>query len=470
MLFEPFRIKNVTFSNRILRSSIGGRTAYYDGTVSPAWVHFEKRFAEGGVGGIISATISVNEARMSPFEYPTLHHDRFVGPLRQAVHDIKAAGRAPGGCRYIVQLGDTGAHTHTSLKPQDADRISASAFFDALYGYQNSARPMSPAEIATAVQSFRKAAGRVVAAGCDGVEITASKGYLIHQFLNPVTNRRTDDYGGSVEKRFRFLKEIVEAVRKEIGPDFLFGIRLSASDFNCLPFNLRIPLSRPLPTWREYRFGNALPEAIYHARQLERLGVDYLHIDSGFGFPNPKGSPGDFPDEGLAIFVNSFRYLSAKAKARAILYNVTPSLIRKGVYACGWKFKPAANLDFAAAIRRHVGIPVVANGGFQNRDVIDGALTDRKCDMVAIARPLLANPDLLQQFEAGARVPASPCSFCTLCCSQTAVFPLGCYDRRRFASEKAMLHQIVAWSAPHTPYSIKGRPLDEHDNKPERVQ
>ena len=114
-------------------------TAYYDGTVSPAFIHFERRFAESGVAGIISATIGVNKERMSPLEYPSLYDDRFVAPLKDAVRQITAGT----DCRYIVQLGDTGAHTHTSLKPQDEDRISASPFFDLLYGYHNRSREMS---------------------------------------------------------------------------------------------------------------------------------------------------------------------------------------------------------------------------------------------------------------------------------------------------------------------------------------
>lgn len=69
--------------------------------------------------------------------------------------------------------------------------------------------------------------------------------------------------------------------------------------------------------------------------------------------------------------------------------------------------------------------------------------------MVAVARPLLANPDLVRQFARGVDIPANPCSFCTLCCSQTAVFPLGCYDERRFASTEEMMDQIVAWSSPN---------------------
>jgi 2,4-dienoyl-CoA reductase-like NADH-dependent reductase (Old Yellow Enzyme family) len=459
VLFEPLQIKNVIFGNRVLRSSMGGRTAFYDGTVSPAWTHFEKRFARGGIGGIISATISVTETRMSPLEYPALHSDRFTAPLGEAIGEIRAAGSAAGGCKYIVQLGDTGAATHTSLRPQHGDRLSASWFFDFLYGYHNSALPMSPAQIRATIGNFKQAARRAVEAGCDGIEITASKGYLIHQFLNPATNRRTDAYGGSVDKRFRLLAEIVEAVRESIGPDFLLGVRLSAKDFNFLPVNIRFP-----PVWppRHYFIGNGLPETSHYARRLQQLGVDYLHIDSGFGFPNPMGSPGDYPDDGFHTFVNATRYLSGKAEFRARVFNLVPAPIRKTLFGLGWRFRPAANADFAAAIRAAVDIPVIANGGFQDRDTIDQALAGKKCDMVAIARPLLANPDLLGQFARGANRPARPCSFCTLCCSHTAVFPLGCYDQRRFDSTEAMMDQILAWSSPNAPFDLQGRPLSEN--------
>jgi 2,4-dienoyl-CoA reductase-like NADH-dependent reductase (Old Yellow Enzyme family) len=455
VLREPFQIKNVTFANRMIRSSMGGRTSYYDGTVSPAWVRFEKRFAHGGVAGIISPTISVNEMRQSPLEYPSLHDDRFIDPLREAVREIKSGSPdGPDGCRYIIQIGDTGGHTHTSMRPQDADRVSSSAFFDFLFGYHVTARAMSTVEIRSTIDDFRKAAGRVKKAGCDGVEVTASKGYLIHQFLNPAVNRRTDQYGGSVDNRFRLLEEIVKAIRNEVGPDFLFGIRLSASDYYRRPLNLRLPLAWPLPSWREYRNGNDLPETTYFARKLEKLGIDYLHVDSGFGFPNPAGSPGTYPDAGFHTFVNAARFLSAKAGFRARVFNFFPAWFRKTVFALNWHFEPAANANLAAAIRRVVNIPVIANGGFQDLDVIEGALSAKKCDMVAVARPLLANPDLLDQL-AHANTPERPCSFCTLCCAYTAVYPLGCYDQRRFATPEAMLNQVLAWCSPNAPFSIK---------------
>lgn len=470
MLFDPFRIKNVEFNNRILRSSIGGRTAYYDGTVSPAWVHFEKRFAAGGVAGLISPTISVNEARQSPLEYPSLHDDRFIVPLRDAVREIRAGGRGEHPCRYIVQLGDTGGHTHTSLKPQDLDRISASAFFDPLYGYHNSTRSMTLAEIGSTIEDFRHAARRVRAAECDGIEITASKGYLIHQFLNPLTNRRTDRYGGSIDNRFQLLRDIVGAVRQEVGADFLLGVRLSARDYSFSLFAPRFPLSWPLPPWHEWA-GNDLAQTTYYAQKLEALGVDYLHVDSGFGFPNPHGSPGGYPDAAIAVTQNAYRFLSAKAALRASFYNLFPAALRKRLFGLAWRFTPAANADFAAAMRKAVGIPVIANGGFQDRDVIDNALTSGKCDMVAIARPLLANPDLLDQFRAGARTPANPCSFCTLCCAYTAVFPLGCYDQARFSTPERMMNQILAWSSPHAPFSVAdGSRIDAVENILEMAQ
>ena len=465
MLFEQFQIKNVRFENRILRSSIGGRTACYDGTVSPACVHFEKRFAQGGVGGIISPTISINEARMSPLEYPSLHDDRFIGPLRDGIRQIRSAGPHPERvCRYIIQIGDTGGHTHTSLRPQEADRISSSATFDMLFGYHSTTRPMSRVEIQSTITDFRNAAARVVATGCDGIEVTASKGYLIHQFLNPAINRRTDEYGGSLENRFRLLREIVTEVRAAVGKDFLFGVRLSGSDYRRRPFNIRFPITLPLPTWQEFRHGNDLAETTYYARKLEELGVDYLHIDAGFGFPNPAGSPGTYPDEGFRTFVNASRFLSRKANARATIFNLTPGAIRRWLFAYNWYFKAAANADLAAAIRRVVAVPVIANGGFQQKETIDQALTTGKCDMIAIARPLLANPNLLSELRT-ANTPARPCSYCTLCCSHTAVFPLGCYDQRRFETKEEMMNQVLAWCSPDAPFSVEdGRRLSSlHD-------
>src|SRR5215212_7507109 len=142
MIFEPITINNVAFSNRLLRSSIGGRSAYYDGTVTNAWKNFERRFAQHGVGGIVSATLNVDPARWSPLEYPQISADKFIQELMEGVHAVQRKG-----CRYIIQIGDHGYHTQTSLFSQKADQKSASKGFDLIFGYRTSRSEMSISEI-----------------------------------------------------------------------------------------------------------------------------------------------------------------------------------------------------------------------------------------------------------------------------------------------------------------------------------
>jgi len=347
------------------------------------------------------------------------------------------------GCRYIVQIGDPGYHTQASLFPEEADGVSASGGFDLMFGYRSFRRELTTTEIAGIVENFAKAAFRVREAGSDGLEVTASKGYLIHQFLNPAINRRQDAYGGSAKRRFRFLEEIVTAIRAELGPDFLFGVRLSARDFNSLPVNVRWPVTTPLRSWW---FGNDLPETLAYGKRLRDLGVDYLHMSNGFGFINPKENPGDFPLEELRVFFNSVRHLSAKARARSGLLNLVPLWVLRRLATAGWRADPGANLADAATFRHEVGLPVIANGGFQERSLVERAL--ESVDLVSMARPLLANPDLIASFRAGVDKPAQPCTFCNRCTLRTTVAPLGCYDPSRFASQEEMEEQILRWSSP----------------------
>jgi 2,4-dienoyl-CoA reductase (NADPH2) len=438
---QPFTINNVTFKNRILRSSLGGKTAYYDGTVNNAWKNFEAKFAQHDVAGIISATMTVDEMRWSPIEYPKLSHNKFVKPLRRFIKTIRAYG-----CKYIIQLGDPGYHTQTSLFSQPEDAYSASAGFDLLYGYRNTRTMMSRCTIQAAIHKFVEAAQRAQETEADGIEITASKGYLIHQFLNPGINQRQDQYGGSEDARLMFLQQIIHQVRDAVGKDFLVGLRLSAVDYNFLPLGTwRWPPVIPL---RHYFRGNTLRETIYYSQKL-RDKIDYLHITSGFGFLNPTENPGKFPARELRMFANATRHLSVKAHIRATIMNTFPWLVGM---ICGirWTAKEGRNVEYAGAFKRLVGLPIIANGGLQRRSVIEDALREGKCDMVSMARPLLANPDLVQQWQKR-DTPKNPCTFCNKCAAMTAMFPLGCYDLSRFQGIKEMEDQILAWSADPTP-------------------
>lgn len=433
MLLEPFTLGNVTFKNRVLRSSMGGRMAGYDGTVTSVWKNFEKRFADGGVGGIISTTLDVNRRRESPAQYPPLGDDRFVAPLRRYLAEIRATG-----CRYVVQLGDPGYATQTSLFPERADGLSASGGLDLIYGYGRRVA-MTEDDIARAIADFAAAAVRVRDAGADGLEITASKGYLIHQFLNPGINRRRDRWGGSLDNRFRLLDEIVRAVRAAIGRDFLFGIRLAAVDHNQAPLNLRWP-----PVWGRRRAGNRLDDTLEFGRRLKALGVDYLHIDSGFGFIHPRVTPGPFPYDEARIFFDHTRHLHRKAAWRARLVGLVPRFLGRWLFNRGWRYQEGINLDYARRFKAEVGLPVIANGGFQRHATMQAAVADGSCDLIAVARALLANPDLVLQFAAGRDLPTNPCTHCNRCAARTATSPLGCYEPRRFPSLAAMEAEIMA--------------------------
>jgi len=286
MIFEPLTINNVTFENRLLRSSVGGRMANYDGTVRDTWRNFELRFANGGVGGIISTTLNINKGRLTPFEYPPMADDHYVAPMRSAIKAVKATG-----CKYIVQIGDPGYAAQMALFPKVEGSHSSSSGLDLIYGYRNTRIAMTEEQIEQSIQDFANAARRVREAGADGLEITAAKGYIIHQFLNPGLNRRRDKWGGSVDNRFRFLEEIVKAVRKEVGDDFLFGIRLAAEDHNIMPLNLRLPLVFPL---KHYIHGNTLEQTLDYGKRLKGLGVDFLHI-VWLRLPQPRRHPRRVP-------------------------------------------------------------------------------------------------------------------------------------------------------------------------------
>jgi 2,4-dienoyl-CoA reductase-like NADH-dependent reductase (Old Yellow Enzyme family) len=440
-IFEPFTVKGVTFKNRIIRSSIGGRTAYYDGTVSNAWKNFELRFAQNGVAAIVSATLNVNARRWSPLEYPQISADKFIKPLREGIAGVRSES-----CRYIIQIGDGGSHVQTSLFSQKEDGYGPSPGFDLFYGYRSRRTQMSVADVEQSVAEFGQAARRVREAGADGVEVTASKGYLIHQFLNPAINRRKDRYGGSVEKRFQLLREVILEVRRQAGDDFLVGVRISAKDCNALPLNLRWPVTWPV---RQFLDGNTIETYLTYGRWLKGLGVDYLHVSNGYGFINPGETPGAFPLDEIRMFCNSTRHLSRKASVRASVLNAIPRSLLQRVMSVGWGVDgaEAANLPDARRFREEVGLPVIANGGFQRRSVIEQALGSGGCDMVSMARPLLANPQLPALLQAGQESPERPCTFCNRCAIRTTLFPLGCYEPARFASDAEMEAQILDWSA-----------------------
>jgi hypothetical protein len=156
------------------------------------------------------------------------------------------------------------------------------------------------------------------------------------------------------------------------------------------------------------------------------------------------------------MFFNATRHLSRKAAVRAAVFNTLPL---RWLLNLGWRKGQGINLDAAETFKEAVGLPVIANGGFQERMFIEGALASDRCDMVSMARALIANPNLLETFRAGRNLPDNVCTHCNKCVGRTVLSPLGCYNQERFPSLKAMQDQIMEWNRPDPAVAVAGAPL-----------
>ena len=147
------------------------------------------------------------------------------------------------------------------------------------------------------------------------------------------------------------------------------------------------------------------------------------------------------------MFYNANRHLSAKAWWRAFLFNAVPEFILSPVANIGWGYVPAVSANDAQRFKDEIGLPIISNGGYQDMDIMEQTLQQGKADMLAMARPLLANVNLLQLFKEGRNAPDKPCTHCNRCVVRTANFPLGCYDESRFSNIAEMEEQIMLWSS-----------------------
>jgi 2,4-dienoyl-CoA reductase-like NADH-dependent reductase (Old Yellow Enzyme family) len=326
-LFLPLTLRKVEFKNRIGVSPMCQYSAI-DGHPN-TWhlVHLGSR-AIGGAALVIAEASGVSDiGRISPGD-TGLYLDSHVDAWRPIVQFIKEHGAATG-----IQLAHAGRKASTDVpwnggKPLSAANgawttVSASPLpFDAGYHLP---KELSLAEIDQIVNQFEAAAHRALAAGFQVVEIHSAHGYLLHQFLSPLSNHRTDSYGGSFENRTRLLLRIAKSVRviwPESQPLF---VRISATD------------------WAEG--GWDIAQSIELCRHLKSLGVDLIDVSSG----------------------------GAVASAKIPL-------------------GPGYQVEFAAAIRSHAGIPTGAVGMITEPAQADTIITSGQADMVFLARELLRDP------------------------------------------------------------------------------
>ena len=258
-------------------------------------------------------------------------------------------------------------------------------------------------------------------------------GYLITQFLSPAVNDRTDEYGGSLENRARFPLEIVRAIRAEVGNDYHLQFKITAVDYG-----------DDLIPWASK--GTTLEDSVQVVRWLAEAGVDGFHVSSGLSFPHPRNPAGGFPIDDV---VRGYDTMISSGKHTFRNYLAFRFWPINRIFKLLWE-RPAKgrvegiNLADCRAIREAVSVPVVCTGSFQTVSVVAAAIGRGDCDGVTIARPLIANPNLVELWRAGHDRPPRPCTYSNKCLINQVENPLGCYEQSRFDSREEMVREILS--------------------------
>jgi 2,4-dienoyl-CoA reductase (NADPH2) len=429
-IFQPLTFRNLTVKNRIFRSNIAGRLDNYDGSGNQARINWEVKFARGGVGAIISSFVPVQiRGRIMP-NYATIDTDDripFWRAVGKAVHAFD--------CKYILQLSHGGRQRDVPGIEYPVGQ-SSTAKQDPLHGFQS--ERMTVADIKTTVAAFAEGARRAREAGLDGVELHGANGYLITQFLSSAINDRTDEYGGSLENRARFVIEIVKAIRARVGNDFHLQMKISATEHN----NALLFLKLEPP-------GNVIADSIQVCKWLIDAGVDSIHVSTGSSFPHPRNPAGaDLPVDVLAQTYEQLASSGTNTFRNLLLFHatLTAKLFRQQWLDAGVPANAIEGLTLpdARAIKQAVTVPVICTGGFQTASIIRAAITNGDCDAVSIARPLVANNDLVHQFAAGKDRADRPCTYCNKCLVHVVEHPIGCYEESRFSGHDEMLKEVMS--------------------------
>ncbi|MBQ6582453.1 MAG: FAD-dependent oxidoreductase [Mogibacterium sp.] len=367
-LLSPGRIGSMTIRNRGVMMPMATDMADKDGLPTPRQIRYYQERAKGGLGMIINEYTGVDDID----SIPSIHnlraardyHISALEELTDAVHLY--------GCRIVAQIHHGGATSNPAFTGRDNLAPSAVPIADG----RPVPKEMTLEDIRRVEQKFIAAAVRCQKAGYDGVELHGAHGYLIAQFFSKYYNRRTDEYGGPVENRCRFLAEIIAGIRGKCGQNFPILVRMCGDEMT--------PVEGFL----------SLEEGLEIAKYLETLGIDAINISNG------SARNGDANCEPFS-------------------------------YQPGWK------KHVAKAYREALSIPVIATNTIKNPEFAEQMLEEGVCDFVGLGRSQLADPDFMNKAAAGRSEEIQKCIGCLYCRERVLgkALPIRCAVNARTARE-----------------------------------
>ena len=343
-LFSPFSIGEVTFKNRIF--STGHDTMLAEqGLVGDALVAYHAARADGGVGLIVVQAAAIHDSARYTAHVLMLTSDQCIAGYRRIVEVCGARD-----CRVIAQLFHPGREVMDT--DEGALRVAYAPSATRSDRFHVIPRAMSLAMIDEIMEGYAAAARRMAKAGVDGVELVASHGYLLAQFLNPRVNRRDDDYGGSLENRLRFLRRAIAACRAEIG---LVGLRISGDEKD--------------------------PEGLSEPETLEAIialavDLDYVNVIAG-----------------------------TSASHGGAVHIVPPMIVETGYVA-----------PFAATVKARTDTAVFVAGRINQPQIAERVLSANQADMCGMTRAMICDPEMANKAAAGRSDDIRACIGCNQAC------------------------------------------------------
>jgi 2,4-dienoyl-CoA reductase (NADPH2) len=423
-IFSKLEFRSLVVSNRLFRSNISGMFDEYDGHGGRARLNWEESFARGGVGCIISSFVPVTiEGRILP-RYATIDDDGKIPFWERVAERVHRHG-----CKYVLQLSHSGRQQDIG-GVENLHRVPVSSTDRSDFFHGLPCRAASRSDIRRLVELFAEGARRAQQAGLDGVELHGANGYLLTQFLSSGINDRTDEYGGPVAQRARFVLEIVRAIREKVGRDFHLQMKINGADFNDW-----------LYPWE--KAGNTIEDTLEICEILldGGDGVDAFHVSSGSTFPHPRNPAGDFPILDARRWYDVMLSQGTRTRLNYFVFNHAPlaKLFRRlWLHRRGSRIE-GINLPFSRAVKQRLvragreDVKVICTGGFQHASAIAEAIRSGDCDGVSMARPLIANPDLPRTLEQrDGPLPGRECTYCNRCLLNDLENPLGCYEISRY--------------------------------------